>query len=186
MDQIRSCVFDLETTNLSADFGVILCGVVKPSDKPCKVFRADKLNKHWATRRSDDSQVILEIVKELAKYDIWIAHNGNRFDLPFLRTRLLRHNAGPLPSTKLVDPVLLARNKLRMNYNSLDSLASHLRCNSKTEVDPGMWLTAALDGDRKAMNYIVHHCVQDCITLENIASKLKVYSTTFNTYGSAY
>src|SRR5262249_44709780 len=31
-------------------------------------------------------------------YDIWIVHNGNKFDLPFLRTRLLKHGLPPLPA----------------------------------------------------------------------------------------
>src|SRR5262249_44709779 len=31
MNLVSCCVMDLETTNLSADFGVVLCGVVKPA-----------------------------------------------------------------------------------------------------------------------------------------------------------
>jgi len=31
MNQVSCSVMDLETTNLSADFGVVLCGVVKPA-----------------------------------------------------------------------------------------------------------------------------------------------------------
>lgn len=76
MHQIQSCVLDLETTNLSADFGVILCGVIKPDGGNPIVFRADELNPHWQERRSDDSHVVKAIVKELAKHDIWVAHNG--------------------------------------------------------------------------------------------------------------
>jgi hypothetical protein len=30
MNQISSCVFDLETTNLSADFGIILRAAIMP------------------------------------------------------------------------------------------------------------------------------------------------------------
>jgi hypothetical protein len=92
----------------------------------------------------------------------------------------------PLPSKKLVDPVLLARNKLRMSYNSLEQIANHLHCNSKTEVRPDMWLAAALDGSTKAMSYIVEHCIQDVLVLEQIIGKLKHYSSNFNTYGSGF
>jgi hypothetical protein len=82
--------------------------------------------------------------------------------------------------------VLLARNKLRMSYNSLEQIANHMGVNTKTEVKPEMWLRAALDGDSKAMSYIVHHCVEDVLTLERVAGGLKVYSTTYNTYGSGF
>lgn len=186
MNQITCCAFDLETTNLSADFGVVLCGVVKPAEGRPKVFRADRLNKRWATTRSDDSAVVAAIVQELSQYDIWIAHNGNRFDVPFLRTRLAKWNMEALPSKKLIDPVFLARNKLRMSWNSLEALAKFLGVNSKTEVSGDQWLQAALDGSRRAMQYIVEHCVQDVLVLEKIIKALKAYSTTYNTYGSGF
>jgi uncharacterized protein YprB with RNaseH-like and TPR domain len=186
MNQVSCCCFDLETTNLSADFGVVLCGVVKPAHGRPKIFRADKLNRHWSECRSNDREVILAIVRELAQYDIWVAHNGQRFDVPFLRTRLLAHNMEPLPNKKLIDPVLLARNKLRMSFNSLSQVANHLGVNSKTEVEPRQWLEAALDGSRKAMSYIVDHCVQDVYVLEKVVGALKAYSGTYNSYGSGF
>src|SRR5262249_49678530 len=133
-EQISCCCFDIETTSLNADFGIVLCAVVKPSVGRPKVFRADRLNSKWKTHRSNDSAVIGAIVDELSEYDIWIAHNGNRFDVPFLRTRLAKWNLEALPSRKLIDPVFLARNKLKMSYNSLESLAKFLGVNSKTEV----------------------------------------------------
>jgi uncharacterized protein YprB with RNaseH-like and TPR domain len=184
--QISSCVFDLETTNLSADFGVILCGVVKGAGERHKTFRADELNPKWASKRSDDREVLTAIIAELSGYDIWVAHNGAKFDVPFLRTRLLAWGLEPLPSKKLVDPVLLARNKLRMSFNSLSQVANHLQVNSKTDVQPQQWIAAALDGDKKAMSYIVEHCVQDVYVLEKVIGELKHYSSTYNTYGSGF
>ncbi len=186
MDQISCCCFDLETSNLSADFGIVLCAVIKPAGEDCITLRGDVLNKKWKTKRSDDSAVIKATVEELLKYDIWVAHNGARFDVPWLRTRLLKHGGEPLATRKLVDPVFLARNKLKMSYNSLSKIADHLGVNSKTEVSPEMWLRASLDGDKEAMDYIVSHCVEDTITLEKVVGKLKAYSTAYNSWGSGF
>ncbi len=186
MHQITCCVFDLETSNLNADFGVILCGVVKGDGGKPKVFRADQLNNKWDKCRSDDTSVLRALVTELDRYDIWIAHNGARFDVPFLRTRLLKWGLPPLPNKKLIDPVQLARNKLKMSYNSLEQVANHLGVNSKTSVEPNLWLKAALDGCRRSMHYIVEHCVQDVLVLEKVVGALKSYSTTFNSWGSGY
>ena len=185
-NQISCCCFDLETTNLSADFGVVLCGVVKPANGRPRIFRADKLNNRWNTHRSDDSGVVKAIVEELSQYDIWIAHNGAKFDLPFLRTRLAKWDLDPLPSKKLIDPVFLARNKLRMSWNSLEAIAKFLGVNSKTEVSGDQWLQAALDGSRKAMQYIVTHCIQDVYVLEKVVRSLKSYSTNYNAWGSGF
>jgi uncharacterized protein YprB with RNaseH-like and TPR domain len=186
MDQVSCACFDLETTNLSADFGVVLCGVVKPAHAEAIIFRADRLNRNWRQRRSDDRAVIRAIVDELDNYDIWVAHNGARFDVPFLRARLAALHMPTLPTKKLIDPVLLARNKLRLSYNSLDAIASMLGVNTKTVVEGKQWLRAALDGDTRAMNYIVEHCVQDVLVLEKVVGALKAYSGTYNSYGSGY
>ena len=185
MSQITCAVFDLETTNLNADFGVVLCGVIKPAGGESKVFRGDKISPtKWKNKRSDDSETVKAIVDELCKYDIWIAHNGDRFDVPYLRTRLAKWKLPPLPTTKLLDPVYLARNKLKMSYNSLEKIAEFLGVCSKTEVSSDMWLRASLDGDIQAMNYIVTHCLEDVITLEKVVGYLKGYSTQLNSWGS--
>src|SRR5438874_6099426 len=78
----------------------------------------------------------------------------------------------------------LPRNKLRMSCNSLDKLASFLNINSKNDLDANAWLRATLDGDRRAMDYIVEHFVEDVMTLERIVDAVKSYSTAFNSWGS--
>jgi hypothetical protein len=166
--------------------GGIVGRVVKPANGRPKVFRADSLNPTWSACRSNDRHVTEAIVAELDGFDIWVAHNGAKFDVLFLRTRLLARALAPLPTKKLIDPVLLARNKLRMSFNSLWQVANHLGCNSKTEVEPRQWVAAALDGSRRAMSYIVKHCVQDVLVPEKVIGALKAYSGTYNTYGSGF
>jgi hypothetical protein len=43
--------------SLRLDFGVILCGVVKPAHGRPPIFRADNLNPNWSACRSDDRHV---------------------------------------------------------------------------------------------------------------------------------
>lgn len=183
---IQVACFDLECTSLNADFGVVLCGVIKPAGAEAIVLRADELNKQWEKKRSDDSAVVAAIVAELSKHDILIAHNGLNYDLPFLRTRMAKHSMQPLRSFKLVDPVQVARRSLRMSGNSLERIADFLGCNTKTTVDGNLWLRAALDGDRKAMDAIVDHCCEDVKMLERIVDCVKGYSPTFNSKGSFF
>jgi uncharacterized protein YprB with RNaseH-like and TPR domain len=183
---ITIATFDIETTHLSADFGVILCAVVKDSSPSSKavVLRGDKLNPRWKTHRSFDKHLVVKLRAELEKYDVLIAHNGLKFDLPFIRTRMAKWGLAPLKDFKIVDPVQLARNKLRMSYNSLAKLAGFLGVNSKTDVTGDMWLRAALDGDIESMDYISTHCEEDVRTLERIVDAVKGYSSAFNAWGS--
>ncbi len=158
---------------------------MKLAIRPRLSRRDEKLNEQLVPR-FDDRHVTAAIVAELDKFDIRVAHNGAKFDVPFLRTCLLAHAMPPLPTRKLIDPVLLARNKLRMNFNSLNAVANHLRANSKTDVEPQQWPAAALDGNRRAMSYIVKHYVQDVLVLEKVIGALKAYSGTYNTSGSGF
>lgn len=184
---ISSASFDIETTNLNADFGVILCGVIIPHTESAEpeIFRLDELWEGWDRRRSYDRPVVVKLVERLRDFDILCAHNGTRFDVPFIRTRLARWGLPTLKDIKLVDPCLLARNKFKFSWNSLDKIAEFLGCSSKTPVQGEQWIKAALDGDRRAMNYIVHHCVEDVRTLNSIVSKMKDYSNAFNSWGSS-
>jgi uncharacterized protein YprB with RNaseH-like and TPR domain len=182
---LSSICVDIETFNFAANFGIILCAVIKQDGNDPIVFRHDKLCKTWKTRRSDDSAIAAAVARELSKHPIWVAHNGKKFDLPYINTRLLRAGIPPLPKPKvMVDPVELARNNLRMSYNSLDQISSLLGVNTKTEVDAQIWCRAAFDGDREAMDYIVEHCIQDVVILETVVDKLKDLSGGFNQYGS--
>jgi uncharacterized protein YprB with RNaseH-like and TPR domain len=184
---IRSCSFDIETTNLNADFGVVLCGVVIEHDSKAEpdIFRLDELSDEWDQRRSYDRPCIKPLVDKLREFDLICAHNGARFDVPFLRTRLARWKQPTLRDIKILDPCLLARQKFKFSWNSLDKIAEFLGVSSKTPVRGETWIRAALDGDRKAMNYIVEHCVEDVKTLNRIISAMKDYSTAFNSFGSA-
>lgn len=183
---LSTVCFDLETFNLDANFGIIFCGVIKEKDKEPLVFRFDKIDpKAWKTNRSNDKAVVLAIANELAKHSTWCAHNLTKFDYPYLQTRLLKHDLPTLPNPKaLIDPLQLARNKLRMSYNSLEQLASLLGTNSKTPVDPQVWCRAAFDGCTKSMDTIVHHCVEDTFTLERVVDKVYHLSSGFNSWGS--
>lgn len=186
---IRIASFDIETTSLNADFGIVLCAVIKPSDVKADapiIVRGDVENKQWDSERSNDRATVDRIVKELDPFDILIAHNGVRFDLPFLRTRIAKHGLQPLRNFKIIDPVQVARLKLRMSGNSLERIADFLGVNTKTTVDGSMWLKAALDGDREAMGYIVEHCVEDVLMLEKIVDAVKGYSSAYNSLGSAF
>lgn len=185
--QFRSCVFDLETSSLEADFGVILCGVVLPDGGEPKVFRADTLNKKWSKCRSDDSAVVLAIAEELKQYQVLVGHNAKWFDLPFIRSRLMRWGLPPFPEPRLIDPLLIARNHLRHKFNGLDSLAKFLGVkDQKTDVLGDTWMRASLDGDRKAMDEIVEHCRLDVLILERVFVKLRAYMGQINPRGSAW
>lgn len=186
MNPLRVCVFDIESTGLDASFGRVLCCAIQSYDPPkTKVFRADAYVDWRKGKRSDDKDIVRDILDYLAQFDVWYAHNGVNFDVPFLRTKAVMHGLKPVEPRKIIDPVLLARKQMRFHSNSLDSIASVIGTNfKKSVVAPEAWRKAVGDGDKKAMDYIVDHCVKDIYVLEEVARKFQPYVKTIDQWGS--
>lgn len=181
--------FDLETSNLNADYGRLLCGVVwaAGASEP-KVFRGDTLNKKWKNDREDDSAVVRAVAEELAGHDILIAHNGAAggfgFDIPFLQSRLACHRMPAFPRKKIIDPVRIARQQFRISGNSLESISAHLGLTPKMKLPPAVWVKASHNGCKESMNLIVERCVSDVRILCEIIQQLKGYVTQIDAKGS--
>jgi len=178
------CTFDLETTNLHANFmGIILAGVIKPWGQKPIVFRGDDY-KTWRNKRSDDSGICKDIYKELKQYRIWVAHNGLNFDINFLRSRMHKYGKR-MQQPKNVDPVRLARRYLRFKFNSLKAVGEHFgHYGYKTDVSQHIWNEAAFDGSSKALDYIVKHCVKDCELLELVTNDIDYLIPKVTQWGS--
>jgi len=186
---MKTCIFDLETFSLSANTGILLCCAYKTygSKEQPLVIRADEFP-NWKKRRSDPSAIVAEVIKQLSDYDIYVAHNGQRFDKPMLVSWALKyHQPVALRFAKFIDPVLLARRHMRLARNSLQELIRFLDIpEDKTHVEFRHWLQAAMDGDSKSLDYIVHHCVQDVKSLEMVYERVKSLTKVIDEKGSSF
>lgn len=186
---MKTAIFDLETFSLYADTGILLCAAVKEfdsSEEP-EVIRADQFST-WETRRSDTRQTVRATMKALEKYDMFVAHNGQFFDKTMLTSWALQMGMKPwLRFSKFIDPVMLARRHMRLSRRSLGNLLQFLGIKEeKTSILWKFWMRAALDGDRRSMNYIVEHCVIDILALEKAYAKVKPLVKEINERGSAF
>lgn len=184
---LSTAVFDLETSHLEGDKGILLCAVVKSSDLGLVTYRTDDMNLGWSLgSRGDDSEVVEATADLLAKHDVLVAHNGSRFDMPFLRTRMLKHRMKRLPDIKLIDPCSILFRKFRMQSNSLAALLNHLEVRErKTPLDMSVWMDAILNGTRKSMDKIVKHCVRDVQALDAAFNVVKPYVNLIDSRGSS-
>lgn len=186
---MKTCIFDLETFSLSADTGIILCCAYKEyGDKgPVKVIRADSFPE-WKKERSNSRPICEKILDELHDFDIFIAHNGQRFDKPMLISFALKHDLRLfMRFAKFIDPVETARRYLRLTRNSLASVASFLGVKQKkTSIEWEHWRKAAYDGSRDSMDYIVEHCEADILVLEAVHQKMRKIVRDVNDRGSSF
>lgn len=186
---LTTAVFDLETSDLDADRGVILCGVIKSSERRDPyVFRIDREDRAtWRRgKRGCDKNTVKAISAVLQRHDVLVAHNGGWFDIPMLRTRQLLTDAAVMRDMKLVDPFQIARRKFRLKSNSLGRVADFLGVkDKKTPLDMSTWADAILNGSRKSMDLIVEHCVADVEVLAAVLSFVKPFVKVLDDRGSA-
>lgn len=187
---MKIATFDLETSDLKANFGIVLCGSVKYLDNDEVItFRGDEYTT-WHRDRYNDKALVVDIVDALREANILVAHNGVNFDLRYLNTRLIGWGLRPIPRKMVIDPCLVARKTLRLHSNSLDAMATWLGAqDQKTAVTPEIWRKATLSLDpvenRFAMDYIVDHCERDVRMLEEVYQKVTPLLTKVDSWGSA-
>lgn len=164
-------VFDIETTNLGADFGIILCAVVKPIGNGFKprIFRLDNYVKNT---RNEDKLLVKDLKRELSRHDFLISYNGARFDIPFINTRLMYHKLTPMQAKLHIDMYRIAKSNFRMWRKGLAQVIGLLDIpEKKTLIEPKYWRWAMM-GDKQAMNKVVEHCIQDVLSLEMASNRL--------------
>lgn len=187
---ISTLILDIETTDLEADRGVVLCACFESSTNPGKVstLRNDHVNsKDWKRGvRGNDKELVKQINQLIRTHDVIVAHNGTKFDLPFLRTRALRWGLRPLMEPKIVDPLWIAWRKWKLRSNRLGAISDYLGIpDRKTPLDMSTWADAMLNGTKKSMDLIVTHCVADVKVLSGVLKHVKPFIKVLDDRGSA-
>lgn len=169
----RTCYWDIESTNLNADFGFIICIGWKFSDeKKAHVVSIADFPDAFRKDCTNDYHVVKTAAKAISEADVWVTHYGTRFDVPMVQTRLLHHKLKPMPPIPHIDTWRVAKYRLKLHSNRLASVSSMFGLEEKTRLDGPKWIKA-MAGDRKSIKYVVEHCVQDVMVLEQAYNKIR-------------
>jgi predicted PolB exonuclease-like 3'-5' exonuclease len=137
----------------------------------------------WSKNQSDKA-MIQAFVKLLHRADEIVAHNGDRFDLKWIRTRALIHGIDVMPSPKTIDTLKWAKRYFNFNSNKLDYIAQYLSVGAK--MDTGgldLWKDIVFRKDQQALNKMVEYCKMDVEILEAVFNKLNQYTLSNHHYG---
>jgi len=136
----------------------------------------------WSKSQSDKA-MLKEFIKVLLEADEIVAHNGDRFDLKWIRTRALLHGIDVMPTVKTIDTLKWARKYFNFNSNKLDYIAQLLKVGAK--MDTGgidLWKDIVFRKDPKALDKMVAYCRMDVEVLEAVFYKLNSYTTAQHNY----
>ena len=136
---MKTVIFDVEGTNLAADFGILLDvgWTVFPgvNNGTIEVHQASiNPEEVRASKRIDlgDLEVCKAFSKAIEDTDILVGHYIKRHDVPFLNTRLMYHNLPTLkPQTKFIDTWAYLRKNLKLHNNRLDSATHFFQLSDK-------------------------------------------------------
>jgi DNA polymerase elongation subunit (family B) len=127
--------------------------------------------------KNQDDKVMLEKFIAVANeaYEL-VGHNGDRFDLPWIRTRCLFHGIPCFPNYTTIDTLKQARSKFRFNSNRLDYIAQYLGVGEKSETGGfDLWKDIVLNNSQIAMKTMIDYCKNDVVILEKVFQHIKNY-----------
>ena len=170
----RIGILDIETTGFEADYHHILSYVIKTYGE--KEYAMGVITKEEIDSHEFDKRLCKDLIDDLLKYDVILTYNGTTFDIPFIRSRCLKHKLDfpVFGVVKHKDVYYMVRRLLRLHRSSLDAATTFLGIKGKNHVLGDHWMRARV-GDRESLEYVLNHNIRDCDILERLYNKLKAY-----------
>lgn len=169
---------DIEASQLTANFGFMLSWAVKVDHAHVISDRLNEGDFMQSDKINTDKRIVKSLIDCLGDFDVITHYFGDYFDVPFIRSRCLKHRIKfpEYGSLYTVDVWRWAKRNLKLHSNRLESVAQHLGVNCKTKLDTNKWIRGTM-GDMKSIEYIHKHNVKDVITLEKVYTRMKPYSS---------
>ena len=137
---------------------------------------------NWDKKHSDKKMLeqFIEVANQATEL---VGHNGDKFDLSWIRTRCLFHKINMFPKYVTIDTLKVARSKFRFNSNRLNYIANYLGIGQKIKTEFDLWKSILLHDDPKAMEKMIKYCKMDVILLEKVFKYLNNHIEVKSHYG---
>mgnify|MGYP000154892324 CR=1 FL=1 len=137
---------------------------------------------NWDSKQCD-KKMLQAFVKVANEANELVGHNGDKFDLSWVRTRCLFHAIDMFPTYTTIDTLKVARSKFKFNSNKLNYIAQFLGIGLKIKTDFDLWKDIALKNDKVAMAKMIKYCKMDVVLLEKVHKKLSSHIAPKTHYG---
>jgi uncharacterized protein YprB with RNaseH-like and TPR domain len=174
---LKIAYFDLETWDLSPEFGPILCASVLslPSGE-MTTFRQDYYWRRAGDKKAEDMQddrsLCVDLRDFLESHHITCGYFSKGFDLAHLRTRLVHHGERPLKRQLHFDPIwgFKGWRGIKPRSSKMKHVTNFLGLEAKPDVPAEVWLKARL-GNRAAIDIVAERCEADVRITQQISEK---------------
>jgi len=138
----------------------------------CYKWKHEKKVHSIEWNQDGDKELVEKLVPVLVEADEIIAQNGDRFDIPYINTRIVANKLEAAPIWKTVDTLVIARKRFRFPSNRLDALGHFLLGEGKIKTDFKMWVDIKEDDCPKAMAKMVKYCKKDVVLLQRVYEEI--------------
>ena len=183
--QIKRLFFDIETSpnivfawRIGYNLSLQTHDIIEERKIICISYKwegEDKIHSLTWDKNQCDKQMLIDFVNVANQADELIAHNGDRFDIKWIRTRCIFHRVPMFSQYKTLDTLKKAKSGFNFNSNKLDYIAQFLGVGAKIKHRGfDMWKDV-LKGSKEAMQEMVVYCEGDIIVLEDVFSTMQNY-----------
>jgi len=134
-------------------------------------------------RNQNDKKMLLDFIQVANQANELVGHNGDKFDLAWIRSRCLFHRIEMLPTYITIDTLKIARSKFRFNSNRLNYIADFLGIGQKIKTEFSLWEDILLNNCSIAMEKMIKYCKKDVILLEKVYHQLSTHIIPKTHYG---
>jgi DNA polymerase III epsilon subunit-like protein len=174
----RIGIFDIETTGLKADYHYVIAYAIRDDgdDKLYgRVLTPDEIKKGVF-----DRELLKEMCEDLLRFHRIVVHYGSdyKFDLPFVRSRSVKYGYDfPLyKDIYVMDTQSILKAKFCLSSNRLASACTHFGIEAKQHpITPDLWQAAGI-GEKKALDYIWTHNIEDVDSTRILYHKIVPYT----------
>lgn len=138
---------------------------------------------HTLDNSKGERQMLKEFISIMGEADEIIAHNGDRFDIRFLRTRCLYHGVLMFPNYRTLDTLKKSRSRFLFASNKLDYLCKFTGVGGKQKHD-GMqlWIDIVENKNTERLEEMKRYCERDVIMLEDYYFIISPFITHNNNF----
>jgi DNA polymerase elongation subunit (family B) len=119
-----------------------------------------------------EKSLLALLKKELNDADVIIAHNGDKFDIPYINSRFAYHKMSPPSFSTQIDTLKFARKAFKFPSNALASLCSYLQLPLKTDSGGMETFIQCMRGSRKAFKTILEYNLNDSVITEKLYHRI--------------
>lgn len=126
-----------------------------------------------------ERSILRRISKIINGADVAVHHNGVKFDMKRINTRVLAHGLPPVKqfsAGETIDTLKVAKKEFNFTSNKLDFIATFLGVDNKLPTNKQLWIDAT-QGCKDALKRMSTYCAQDVEVQRNVYRKLKPYMT---------